>query len=363
MEEYFEAPKTELSWQEHIRKRPGMYLGSTTMNSLSDSLVNLSIGFCELLDCKEVKLDLTKVNTFEVLFGPIDSSKTLDTTKLGDHTYPFSELDLALKCLIVLSESCSIAVIQDNQIDSSQSYQNGYLKTGKAVLNLRPDTKIKIICHLDQQLWKDLSWQPTLTSSLFYELSYLLPGRKFSLSYEHAGEHCRVTHYSPNGLLDWVGKTYNRGYSGSLFSFSVNETLSIGHLEVGCIIQSNDFQTTVLRSFVSAKPSPLHGAHVEGVIEGILQGFRQIVKDYPSEERSIIISREQLMAHLLLIVNIKLEAPCFAGATKSKLSNPEIVEPIGQHVAMVVYNGLKNKINDDGDYHWLLHLWSQAIGK
>lgn len=327
---------------EPVRKRPGMYIGSTGpkgLHHLVYEVLDNSIDEALAGRCDKIRITLHRDNTVSVLdnghgipvgIHPQTGIPALELVmtklhaggKFGGEGYKISGglHGVGVSVVNALSEWLEVEVYADGKIHH-QRYQRGQKVTDLKIIGSTKKTGTKVSFKPDSQIFETLDFDYTTLNQRIRELAFLNKGLEIIFSNENTGDSNKykfdgglksyieflnknrdVLHKKPiyfegtrDGVLVEFAMQYHTGYQESIFSFANNiNTQEGGSHEIG-------FKASLTR----------------------------IVNDYARKNNLIKngnsnLTGEDIREGLTAIISVKLHDPQFEGQTKTKLGNPEV---------------------------------------
>lgn len=329
---------------EAVRKRPGMYIGSTSARGLHhlvyeivDNAVDEALaGYCDSIDViinednsitvvddgRGIPVDIQKkagLPAVEVVFTILHAGG-----KFGNGGYKVSGGLHGVGASVVnaLSEWLEVQVYKDGKI-----YQQRY-ERGKVTYPLKIVGKCgpqqhgtKVTFLPDKEIFEETVYDYDTLKIRLRETAFLTKNLKIILKDNREEKKERVFHYE-GGIKEFV--TYlNRGktpiYDQVIYCEGTREGVNV---EVS--MQHNDSYTENIYTFVNNINTPEGGTHLTGFKNALTKTFN----DYAREKKLLKdsednLSGEDIREGLTAIISVKIEEPQFEGQTKQKLGNSE----------------------------------------
>lgn len=331
---------------EAVRKRPGMYIGSTSSKGLHhlvyeivDNAVDEALaGFCSTIevdinegdiitvkdDGRGIPVDInTKTGkpAVEVVFTILHAGG-----KFGGGGYKVSGGLHGVGASVVnaLSEWLEVKVCRNGKV-YFQRYERGHVVNELQVVGDCEEnfTGTSVTFKPDTQIFEDTVYDFETLKTRLRETAFLTKGLKIILRDNRGNEEKkeRVFHYE-GGIKEFV--TYlNKGktplFEQVIYCEGMKEDI---YVEVA--MQHNDSYTENTYSFVNNIITPEGGTHLEGFKRALTKTFNdyartnKLLKD--SEQN---LTGEDIREGLTAIISIKIPEPQFEGQTKQKLGNSE----------------------------------------
>lgn len=362
----YDASKIQvLEGLEPVRKRPGMYIGSTGeagLHHLVYEVVDNSIdesmaGFCD-------KISVTLLPDSSVIVEdngrgiPVDihektGRSALETVmtvlhaggKFGDGGYKVSGglHGVGVSVVNALSEWCEVRVKRNGKL-YFQRYERGVpIGTLEAIEDNIEGTGTQTHFLPDNQVMETLEFNPDTLAKRFQELSFLNKGihiefTSISLDPETGEEHRRkeVYHHT-GGIVDFV--THVNASKDALYPEPVYLLGQKDEVYVEVAIQHTTAYSENVQSFVNSINTIHGGTHVTG----FRSALTRVINDYARnqnllKENEDNLSGEDIREGLTAIISVRVSEPQFEGQTKAKLGNTEARGAVEQ----VVAEGLKD---------------------
>ena len=330
---------------EAVRKRPGMYIGSTSTRGLHHlvyEIVDNSVDEALAGYCDEIQVDINKDNSVtvsdngrgipvginhkaglpavEVVFTVLHAGG-----KFGGGGYKVSGGLHGVGASVVnaLSEWLEVEIYHDGQI-YKQRYERGkVIYKLKVVGECEPDrTGTKVTFYPDAEIFEDTIFDYDTLKQRFREMAFLTKGLKIVLR-DWRGEELREhTFHYEGGIKEFV--TYlNRSKTPLYEQIIYCEGMKDG-VAVEIAMQHNDSYSDNTYGFVNNITTPEGGTHVEGFRAALTKTFNDYAKKNKLiKENEPKLSGEDIREGLTAIISVKIEDPQFEGQTKQKLGNSE----------------------------------------
>ena len=329
---------------EAVRKRPGMYIGSTSARGLHhlvyeivDNAVDEALaGYCDSIevtinednsitvmdDGRGIPVDIQKkagLPAVEVVFTILHAGG-----KFGNGGYKVSGGLHGVGASVVnaLSEWLEVQVYKDGNI-YQQRYERGKVTYPlKIVGKCGPEQHGTRVTFLpDKEIFEETVYDYDTLKIRLRETAFLTKNLKIILKDDRDEKKEKVFHYE-GGIKEFV--TYlNKGktpiYDQVIYCEGTREGV---YVEVS--MQHNDSYTENIYTFVNNINTPEGGTHLTGFKNALTKTFN----DYAREKKLLKdsednLSGEDIREGLTAIISVKIEDPQFEGQTKQKLGNSE----------------------------------------
>jgi len=342
---------TVLEGLEAVRKRPGMYIGSTGergLHHLVYEVVDNSVDEALAGHCDEINVTLMADGSVQVVdngrgipvdMHPIEKKPALEVVltvlhaggKFGDSGYSVSGglHGVGISVVNALSSDLSVFVQRDG-FHWSQSYKLGVptapLKKGEA--SKLSGTTVQF--WPSEEIFETTDFSFEILSARFREMAFLNKSLTISLTdarvghVDEKGEQLHARYKYDGGIADFVkhlnstrGETHK-----SIIYFEANENKNRMSLEVA--MQWNEGFSESVYTFANTINTHEGGTHEEG----FRTALTSIVNKFGEEQGFIRKKEDRLTGDdvregLTAIVSLKLGEPQFEGQTKTKLGNTE----------------------------------------
>lgn len=329
---------------EAVRKRPGMYIGSTSARGLHhlvyeivDNAVDEALaGYCDSIDVtinpdnsitvvddgRGIPVDIQKkagLPAVEVVFTILHAGG-----KFGNGGYKVSGGLHGVGASVVnaLSEWLEVQVFKDGDI-YQQRYERGKVAYPlKIVGKCSPDQHGTKVTYLpDKEIFEETEYDYDTLKIRLRETAFLTKNLKIILRDDREEKKEKTFHYE-GGIKEFV--TYlNKGktplYDQVIYCEGTKEGV---YVEVS--MQHNDSYTENIYTFVNNINTPEGGTHLTGFKNALTKTFNDYArKNKLLKENEDSLSGEDIREGVTAIVSIKVEEPQFEGQTKQKLGNSE----------------------------------------
>ena len=329
---------------EAVRKRPGMYIGSTSARGLHhlvyeivDNAVDEALaGYCDSIevfinednsitvvdDGRGIPVDIQKkagIPAVEVVFTILHAGG-----KFGNGGYKVSGGLHGVGASVVnaLSEWLEVQVYRDGNV-YQQRYERGRtMYPLKIVGTCSPDQHGTRVSFLpDKEIFEETVFDYDTLKMRLRETEFLTKIIKMFLHDEREEKHEHTFHYE-GGIKEFVSYL-NKGktplYENVLYCEGTKDGV---YVEVS--MQHNDSYTENIYTFVNNINTPEGGTHLTGFKNALTKTFNDYArKNKLLKENEDSLSGEDIREGLTAIVSVKVEEPQFEGQTKQKLGNSE----------------------------------------
>ncbi|WP_027399619.1 DNA topoisomerase (ATP-hydrolyzing) subunit B [Anaerovorax odorimutans] len=330
---------------EPVRKRPGMYIGSTGpkgLHHLVYEVVDNSIDEALAGFCKNINITIQEDNSIVVEDDgrgmPVDKHPKLGLPavevihtvlhaggKFGGGGYKVSGGLHGVGASVVnaLSEFMEVEIKRNGKI-YSQSYSRGKTQTPLTVVGESTNTGSKTMFKPDYEIFEELEFDYNILEHRFREMAFLNKGIKITLKDEREGkEKLDVFHYE-GGIKEFV-KHQNKNKEVIHPDIIYFEYQKDDELEVEVAMQYTDRYNELILSYANNINTTEGGTHMIGFKSALTRVFNDYAKKNKFiKENEEALSGEDVREGLTAIISVKLTNPQFEGQTKTKLGNSEM---------------------------------------
>ena len=330
---------------EAVRKRPGMYIGSTSSRGLHHlvyEIVDNSVDEALAGYCDEIQVDINKDNSVtvsdngrgipvginhkaglpavEVVFTVLHAGG-----KFGGGGYKVSGGLHGVGASVVnaLSEWLEVEIYHEGQV-YKQRYERGKVCYKlKVTGTCEPDRSgTKVTFFPDAEIFEETVFDYDVLKQRFREMAFLTKGLKIVLRDWREEELREHTFHYEGGIKEFV--TYlNRSKTPLYDQIIYCEGMKDG-VAVEVAMQHNDSYSDNTYGFVNNITTPEGGTHVEGFRMALTKTFNDYArKNKLLKDSEPNLKGEDIREGLTAIISVKIENPQFEGQTKQKLGNSE----------------------------------------
>ena len=360
---------TALEGLEAVRKRPGMYIGSTDSKGLHHlvwEVVDNSIDEHLAGHCDKITVTIKKDNSIWVQDNgrgiPVDMHPKLKKSalevvmtvlhaggKFDKDTYKVSGglHGVGVSCVNALSTMLRAEVHRDGKI-----YEQEYHR-GKPQYDVREIGKTDIrgtIVHFkpDHEIFETLEYKHDTLATRLRELSYLNKGLTLVLideRDEEDGQFRTDTFYSDGGLKEFV--THIDESRTPIIEQPIHVIGKEENVEVEVAMQYNTGYQENIYSYVNNINTREGGTHVNGFRLAVSREFKKYADDNGLFKKvKFNVSSDDFREGLTAIVSVKVPEPQFKGQTKGELGNSEVRGIVSRAVGEVLQYYLEENPKD-----------------
>ena len=328
---------------EPVRKRPGMYIGSTDergLQHLITEIVDNSIDEALAGFCNHIEVRLNKDGSCSVtdngrgiptgIHQPEGiSSVELVLTKLhaggkfggGGYTISGGLHGVGLSVVNALSEWLIVDVYQNGKIHH-QEYKRGAPTGPLSVIGETIGTGTKVTFKPDAEIFETVVFDYEISKSRFKELAFLNRGLTIDLYDDREDEPKHDTFHYEGGIVEFVDNL-NKGRT-TVFPQPIYIDRIGNDYEVEVCFQYNDGYNEVIHAYANDINTQEGGTH----LVGFKNGLTRVINEYGLKNRILKenekLSGDDVREGITAIICVKLTNPQFEGQTKTKLGNSEM---------------------------------------
>jgi topoisomerase-4 subunit B len=336
---YNEDSIKSLDWREHIRLRPGMYIGKLGDGSAADDGIYVLVK--EILDNsidehamgygKQIRIDIHEGRVRVRDFGRgIPLGKVIDcVSKIntgGKYDSKAFQKSVGLngvgtKAVNALSAYFKVQSFRDGESKTAE-FERGHLVKDYAIEKTSEKNGTLIVFEPDEIIFRNYRFIPEFLEDQIWNYAFLNSGLKI---YFNGNEY-----YSAKGLADLLARKTNED----------NRRYPIIHLkgeDIEVAITHTDQYGEEYYSFVNGQYTTQGGTHLAAFKEAVVKTVREFYnKNYePADVRMGIAAA----------VSVRVQEPVFESQTKTKLGSINIA-PEGQSIRSFVNDFLKKQLDD-----------------
>ena len=330
---------------EAVRKRPGMYIGSTSTRGLHHlvyEIVDNSVDEALAGYCDEIQVDINKDNSVtvsdngrgipvginhkaglpavEVVFTILHAGG-----KFGGGGYKVSGGLHGVGASVVnaLSEWLEVEIYHDGHIYKQRYERGNVMYKLKIVGECEPERSgTKVTFLPDKEIFEDTIFDYATLKQRFREMAFLTRGLRIVLrDWREEELHEHTFHYE-GGIKEFV--TYLNRSKTPLYDQIIYCEGSKDGVYVEVAMQHNDSYSDNTYGFVNNITTPEGGTHIEGFRSALTKTFNDYArKNKLLKDSEPNLSGEDIREGLTAIISVKIEDPQFEGQTKQKLGNSE----------------------------------------
>ena len=330
---------------EAVRKRPGMYIGSTSSRGLHHlvyEIVDNAVDEALAGFCTEIHVDINPDNSITVTDNGrgipvginhkagIPAVEVVFTIlhaggKFGGGGYKVSGGLHGVGASVVnaLSEWLEVTIYREGK-EYKQRYERGKtMYPLKVVGDCDPGLSgTKVYFLPDKEIFEETVYDYDILKQRLREMAFLTKGLKINLEDKREGKEQRESFHYEGGIKEFIAylnKTKTALYDKIIYIEGNKDDI---YVEVA--MQHNDSYNELTLSFVNNINTPEGGMHLTGFKSAITKVFNDYARSNKIlRDKEENLSGDDLREGLTAIVSIKIPEPQFEGQTKQKLGNAE----------------------------------------
>ena len=329
---------------EAVRKRPGMYIGSTSIRGLHhlvyeivDNAVDEALaGFCDVIDVKiQEDNSITVIDNgrgipvginhkagipaVEVVFTILHAGG-----KFGGGGYKVSGGLHGVGASVVnaLSEWLEVTIYHEGKV-----YRQRY-ERGKTIYKLKvigeceqEKTGTMVSFLPDKEIFEETVFDFDTLKQRVREMAFLTKGLKIRLTDERGEKELVKEFHYEGGIKEFV--TYLNRSKEALYPEIIYCEGNKDGVAVEVAMQHNDSYNETTYGFVNNITTPEGGTHVVGFRNALTKTFNEYARKNKLLKENEKLAGEDIREGLTAIISVKIEEPQFEGQTKQKLGNSE----------------------------------------
>ncbi len=340
---YGEGQIQVLEGLDPVRKRPGMYIGSTDVRGLhhlvqeivDNSIDEANNGCCDTIEVQfnadgscTVKDNgrgiptaihhTEKISAVEVVLTKLHAGG-----KFGGGGYKISGglHGVGLSVVNALSEWLEVEVFQ-NEKHHKQIYNRGVPQAPLKVVGDADFTGTWVTFMPDSEIFETVDFNYDTVKKRLRELAYLNKGLTIKIKDLREGREQSDEFFYEGGIAHFVEDLSKN--KTPVFDKPVYFDVFFGNTEIEIALQYTDTYNEVIYAFANNINTEEGGTHLEGfksTLGRIINDFGKSRNIFKADEK---VSAEDCREGLVAVISVKLEEPQFEGQTKTKLGNSEI---------------------------------------
>ncbi|WP_442879635.1 DNA topoisomerase (ATP-hydrolyzing) subunit B [Clostridium sp.] len=329
---------------EAVRKRPGMYIGSTSSRGLHhlvyeivDNAIDEALaGYCDNIEVSILKDNIIRVKdngrgiptgmhpkmnkpAVEVVFTVLHAGG-----KFGGGGYKVSGGLHGVGASVVnaLSEYLEVEVRRDNKVHF-QRYERGNVLSDMKITGDCKDTGTIVTFKPDHEIFETLVYEYDILAQRLRELAFLNKGIKITLTDEREEENrVEVFHYE-GGIKEFVkfiNKKKDIVHEDPIYIEGLKDDVMV---EIS--LQYNTGYNETILSFANNIDTTEGGTHVVGFKTALTRVINDYARKYNIlKDSDKNLSGEDTREGMTAVISVKVTNPQFEGQTKTKLGNSEV---------------------------------------
>ena len=340
---YDESQIQVLEGLEAVRKRPGMYIGSTSLRGLHHlvyEIVDNSIDEALAGYCKNIVVTINPDNSITIEddgrgmpvgIHPKIGKPTVEVImtilhaggKFGGGGYKVSGGLHGVGASVVnaLSEKCVVTVKREGHV-WQQSYERGKAVTGLEMVGNAIENGTCVYFKPDPEIFEDTVYDFDTLAQRLRELAFLNKGIRIVLLDHREEDKQEVFHYEGGikSFVSYLNRNKTSLHPEPIYVEGIKDKISV---EIA--IQYNDGYTENIFSFANNIDTVEGGTHLVGFKTALTRSLNDYAKKFGHlKDNDKNLSGEDIREGLTAVISVKIEEPQFEGQTKTKLGNSEV---------------------------------------
>ena len=328
---------------EAVRKRPGMYIGSTSLKGLHHlvyEIVDNSVDEALAGECSHIEVFINEDNSITVVDDgrgiPVGINKKSGLPavqvvftvlhaggKFGGGGYKVSGGLHGVGASVVnaLSKWLEVLVETDGKA-YKQRYERGKVVTELKELGATDRHGTTVTFLPDEEIFEDTVFDYATIKQRLREMAFLTKGLRISLTDKREEDKKTDSFHYEGGIMEYV--SYLNKNQTVLYDKIIYCEGKKGTVQVEVALQHNDGYNEGCYSFVNNINTPEGGTHLTGFRNALTKTFNEYAKLMKLvKENDPALTGEDIREGMTAIVSIKIPEPQFEGQTKQKLGNSE----------------------------------------
>ncbi len=336
---------------EPVRKRPGMYIGSTGAKGLHHlvyEVVDNAIDEALAGYCKTIYVAIEEGNAIRVIddgrgipteLHPKTGKSTVETVltvlhaggKFGTGGYKVSGglHGVGVSVVNALSTYLKVTVKRDGKV-YTQEFSKGISKGELQEVGVSEDTGTMVEFQPDAEIFDELEYRYETLEYRLRELAFLNKGISIVLEDKRAGQEQKKEFSYLGGLKEFVA--FLNKNKTPLHSDVIHFEKQIDEYYLEIAIQYTDAYIENIYSFANNINTIEGGMHLVGFKTALTRTINDYVKK-SNKNKEESLSGEDVREGLTAIISVKLPEPQYEGQTKTKLGNPQVRSVIDSFLA------------------------------
>ncbi|MCT4612966.1 MAG: DNA topoisomerase (ATP-hydrolyzing) subunit B [Clostridia bacterium] len=343
MAEYNESQIQILEGLEAVRKRPGMYIGSTSSRGLHHlvyEIVDNAVDEALAGRCNEIEVTIHKDNSISVLddghgipigIHPKKGIPAVEVVftvlhaggKFDNDAYKVSGGLHGVGASVVnaLSESLKVNVFKDGEIHE-QNYSRGKVLDKLTVIGKTKKHGTLVTFKPDHEIFEELEFNYEILRKRFQDTAFLTKGLKIILIDEREEDVVRNEYCYEGGIKEFVSHINEN--KTPLYEDVFYAEGNADDIEVEVSFQYTTAYTESVLSYVNNINTHEGGTHLTGFRNALTKVFNDYArKNNILKEKDKNFSGDDIREGITAIISVKIGDPQFEGQTKTKLGTSE----------------------------------------
>ena len=336
---YTEDSIQSLDWREHIRLRPGMYIGKLGDGSAADdgiyvlvkevvdnSIDEYVMGHGKQIDIliEESQVEVRDYGRGIPLGKVIDCVSKINTGGKYDSNAFKKSVGLngvGTKAVNALSSHFRIESVREGQMKAAE-FEQGILTQDSKVMPTQVSNGTKVIFHPDEVIFKKFRFRREFLESQLWNYAYLNTGLKINYN--------GTIFQSKHGLKDLLARKFNEDQ----FRYPI---MHLKGEDIEVALSHGDQYGEQYYSFVNGQNTTQGGTHLNAFKEAVGKTMREFFKNK--------YDPKDIRASIIAAISLKVEEPIFESQTKTKLGSTDMA-PEGESIRTFMNNFIQKELSD-----------------
>ena len=351
---------------EHVRLRPGMYIGSTGPTGLhhlvweivDNSIDEALAGFASHIEIEVLPDDVIRVTdngrgmpvdihpktnrpAIEAIFTVLNAGG-----KFNNNVYKTSGGLHGVGASVVnaLSEWLKVRVFRNGKI-YEQEYSRGHILSDLKEYGTSTSTGSEVTFKADKEIFKEgTEYNFEILRNRVQQLAFLNKGLKMTIRDKRNDNNLEFIYQYEGGLVEYVSFLNNN--KELVHPTIVYCDKVIDQITIEIAMQYNTTYTTSIYSFANNIKTTEGGTHEDGFKLALSRVISNYAKEHDMLKKDEQITGEDVREGLTAIISIKIPNPQFEGQTKTKLGNVEVRSLVSQTFGQILEDFLAEHPNE-----------------
>ena len=330
MTEYSQDSIQVLSVNEHIRKRPAMYIGNIWEYGLNKMLTGFCLELFTEFKAQELQFEIFGEGQYTIV---AKKCAAIQTESFSSWIADNAQNAISPFWMITLNNLCSKmeAELQTQTESICIRTETGIFIASEKQTIESDTTNLRFSFTLDKSILQVTDWDFLISYPALLEIAALCGNRRLLISEHTIGR---------NNSIDMEVKDIRcLAKARNICSFQNHGQSSVQFLSFegqgirADILIASDYKGTSL-SYVNGLQTKEDGSHLDGVIDGIIRGERKRAKE--KGEWTKVRKRKVVKTDSSIIVSIWILHPVFLGCSRNALGDPDVRSIIARQVANAI---------------------------
>jgi DNA gyrase/topoisomerase IV subunit B len=323
---------------QHIRKRPGMYLGDTQLRGFCNMIEYLLISLSENRNNEtNIILNFEKENKINISILNFDNNKLIEI--LNNKKYYYQHLSFAT--IFALNKQASISIKESNQLILYKLINDEL--TFEIENNIEQIDDLILSLSIDYTIFKDLNIIFEYVCSRSQQFAYLNSKIHLTISDNRFGDNLKIIFHYSNGIANQFDNYIStlRYDEHLIFRLIIEAVVNDYEYQICIGYTPSWFKKQHISTFANNETLLFGGSFEEGIIEGLSKGINNLISEHNKDNPNI--NKKAIKERLIIFGHIKGKEMIFRGSFKFELGMPNIKKD----VKFLVENSIKQKLTEN----------------